>query len=212
MVDISNYEKMQIKIFNAILDFGRPKTTYDLMQQHLKIATIHRHLKEMLDYGEIKVYEETKKGRKKINYGPTFIGITQFYNLDNKIRKNVEQIYVDWKDDEKFKEDLKENGFTQELLDDPNIGKSVFKDLIFYNAGLDQSFEKLANDPYSIPEVIRGFIGGLLLADKKEYEKARLNIISHLPTYQKIVEEFQKIVNNNNYEKLESEVKKMKAD
>jgi len=211
MVDISNYEKMQIKIFNAILDFGRPKTTYDLMQQHLKIATIHRHLKEMLDYGEIKVYEETKKGRKKINYGPTFIGITQFYNLDNKIRKNVEQIYVDWKDDEKFKEDLKENGFTQELLDDPNIGKSVFKDLIFYNAGLDQSFEKLANDPYSIPEVIRGFIGGLLLADKKEYEKARLNIISHLPTYQKIVEEFQKIVNNN-YEKLESEVKKMKAD
>ena len=91
MVDISNYEKMQIKIFNAILDFGRPKTTYDLMQQHLKIATIHRHLKEMLDYGEIKVYEETKKGRKKINYGPTFIGITQFYNLDNKIRKNVDE-------------------------------------------------------------------------------------------------------------------------
>lgn len=184
MSDISNYDERQNKIFNTILEFGQPKTTYDLMKKGWKIATIHRHIKEMLDQAEIKIYSEDKKGRKKIQYGPTIMGLWRFYNVNNYVQKNIEQIFINWKDVDKFKEELKEISFSEELLENTKSQK-IFKDLIFFNAGTEKAYEDLANDPYEIPYESMIFIGGYLLASKKEYVNARNNMVKNLPLFQK---------------------------
>jgi predicted ArsR family transcriptional regulator len=65
-------------IFRGIMDKG-PLTLY-LANTKLRMSfgTIHRHFKTLEKDGKIRVYESRKKGRKKIEYGPTIYGIVCF--------------------------------------------------------------------------------------------------------------------------------------
>ena len=75
MADISTKTQTTVDIFKAIMDYG-PLTLYSANNKtRIPIGTIHRHFKQLRKANKIRVYTSKRKGRKKIEYGPTIYGM-----------------------------------------------------------------------------------------------------------------------------------------
>ena len=89
MADMSTSVRTSMDIFRSVMDYG-PLTLYSAnTKTRMPIGTIHRHFKHLEKEGKIRVYESSKKGRKKIEYGPTIYGILSFYRKDKELAENI---------------------------------------------------------------------------------------------------------------------------
>jgi len=95
MADISTTNQTSVDIFKAIMDYG-PLTLYSAKSNtRIPIGTIHRHFKQLNKAGKIRVYESKRKGRKKIEYGPTIYGMISISRPDKtkSLQKKLKIIF-----------------------------------------------------------------------------------------------------------------------
>lgn len=188
-MDMSTHEKTQARLFRMILDQG-PLTLYTANANlDVPIGTIHRHMKELTGSKKIKVYRDSKSGRKKIPYGPTLTGIIHFYRFDKTIQERLENHFLKWSEFGDFISELKEEGFTEQNLAKPKETKMLFKKYVHYFAGVEDQIDSLRN-PNVIPRNVLLYIGEFLLALKPEYMKIWEDLYGKMPIIRKNADEY----------------------
>ena len=188
-MDMSAHEKTQMRLFRMILDEG-PLTLYTANAKlDVPIGTIHRHIKELTASKKIKIYQDSKSGRKKIPYGPTLAGMIHFYRFDKTIQERLESHFLKWSEFEDFVSELKEEGFTEKNLAKPKETKTLFKKYIHYFAGVEDQIDSLRN-PNVIPRNVLLYIGEFLLALKPEYMKIWEDLYGKMPVIRKNADEY----------------------
>lgn len=190
---MSNFDRTASDIFRLVLEQG-PLTLYSAnSSSKFPIGTIHRHFKEMENSGKIKIYEDEKKGRKKIPYGPTVYGFISFYRLDENLRGKLEDYFLKWVGQKEFLADLKREGFdTRSIKKNPNKTKKVFRKYVHYFAGVEEQLELLKEGSATIPREVSLFVGEALVAMKPEYLKIWQELYKNLPGIRKNVDAYMK--------------------
>lgn len=167
--EISAYDLKAAEIFRMILEDGEPKTSYDLIfKKNLPTATVHRHLKRMIEDKAITIYGKGHL-RKKKPYGPTFYGLISYYGVDKELTKNLEQYFEMWKDNQDFRAAIEQLGFDERKMKTHNDEcKKMFRIWIETCARCEEAYDKLAEDPYKVPYEVQQFLGGILLSGDKK--------------------------------------------
>jgi hypothetical protein len=188
MADISTKTTTAADIFRAIMDHG-PLTLYSTNSMtRIPIGTIHRHFKQLDKTGKIRVYESKRKGRKKIEYGPTIYGMISFYRQDKEFAEKIENYFLLWIEHKEFQKELAVEGFDVSL---ENLKKSkhVFKNYMDYFGAVEQQIEKIRKGEDAISRDILIILSSEMLSSNPHYQKLLMELYNELPGMQKSLDE-----------------------
>ena len=189
MADISTAAHTSMDIFRAIMDRG-PLTLYSANNKtRIPTGTIHRHFKQLIRSGKIRVYKSKDKGRKKIEYGPTMYGIVSFYKQDKEFAEKIENYYLIWIENKEFQKDLEGEGFDISI---ENLKKSkyVFRKYMNYFSVVEEQIEKMKSGEDSVSRDMQIFFGSMMLSSNPQYQKLWTELYNKLPGMQKSLEEY----------------------
>ena len=189
MADISTTARISADIFKAIMDNG-PLTLYSAnAKTKMPIGTIHRHLKHLSDTGKIRVYESERKGRKKIEYGPTIYGMIALYREDTEFAKKIENYFLIWIESKEFQSDLAKEGFD---ISFENLKKSkqLFRKYMNYFSAVEEQIEKIRQGEDMISHDILIMLSSQILAAKPHYQKMLTELYDELPGMQKSLDSY----------------------
>lgn len=188
MVNISTVSQTSLDIFKAIMDHG-PLTLYSANSKtRIPIGTIHRHFKQLSNSGKIRVYESKRRGRKKIEYGPTIYGIISTFNLDSEFAKKIENYFLIWIENKEFQKELKEEGFDI-TFENLKKSKHLFRKFMEYSSAVEEQIEKIRRGEDSLSREIQELFGSVMLFSDPHYQKLWTELYSQLPGIQKDLDE-----------------------
>jgi hypothetical protein len=188
MADMSTKTQTSVDIFRAIMDHG-PLTLYSANSTtRIPIGTIHRHFKQLSKANKIRVYESKRKGRKKIEYGPTIYGMIGFYRQDKEFAEKIENYFLMWIDHKEFQKELAVEGFDTSL---ENLKKSkhVFRKYMDYFGAIEQQIEKIRKGEDTISHDILIILSSEMLSSNPHYQKLLIELYNELPGMQKSLDE-----------------------
>jgi len=188
MADISTPNRTSADIFRAIMDAG-PLSLYSANSKtRISIGTIHRHFRQLSNLGKIRVYESSKKGRKKIDYGPTIQGMISFYRQDKEFAKKIENYFLIWIEQKEFQKELEAEGFD---TSPENLKKSkqVFRKYMDYFSAVEEQIEKIRKEEDIISHTFQIFLGSMLLSSNPTYQRLWIELYHELPGMQKSLDE-----------------------
>jgi hypothetical protein len=186
---MSTANQTSVDIFRAIMDHG-PLTLYSANSKtRIPIGTVHRHFKQLNKSGKIRVYESDRKGRKKIEYGPTMYGIVSFYKQDKEFAEKIENYYLIWIENKEFQKELEAEGFD---ISPENLKKSkqVFRKYMNYFSAVEEQIEKVRSGEDSISHDMQIFFSSMILSSDPKYQKLWTELYGELPGMQKTLEEY----------------------
>jgi len=155
----------------------------------MSIGTIHRHFKQLSETGKIRVYESNKKGRKKIEYGPTIHGMITFYRQDKELAKKIENYYLLWIENKEFQKELELEGFDVSI-DSLKKSKQVFRKYMNYFSAVEEQIEKIRKGEDIISHNIQIFLGTILLSSNPHYQKLWTELYNELPGMQSSLDDY----------------------
>ena len=185
---MSTKTQTSVDIFRAIMDHG-PLTLYSANNKtRIPIGTIHRHFKQLSKANKIRVYESKRKGRKKIEYGPTIYGMIGFYRQDKEFAEKIENYFLMWIDHKEFQKELAVEGFDTSL---ENLKKSkhVFRKYMDYFGAIEQQIEKIRKGEDAISHDILIILSSEMLSSNPHYQKLLIELYNELPGMQKSLDE-----------------------
>lgn len=189
MTDISKTVRTPADIFRAIMDNG-PLTLYSAnAKTKIPIGTIHRYFKQLSNSGKIRVYESKRKGRKKIEYGPTIYGIIVYYTQDKKFAEKIENYFLLWIEYKEFQQDLAKEGFD---VSDNNLKKSkqLFRKYLDYFSAIENQINKIRKGEDAISHDILIMLSSQILSINPQYQKLLMELYDEIPGMQKSLEEY----------------------
>ena len=181
---MSTKTQTSVDIFRAIMDHG-PLTLYSANNKtRIPIGTIHRHFKQLSKANKIRVYASKRKGRKKIEYGPTIYGMISFYRKDQEFAEKIENYFLMWIEHKEFQKELATEGFDTSL---ENLKKSkhVFKKYMNYFGAVEQQIEKIRKGEDAISRDILIILSSEMLSSNLYYQKLWIELYNELPGMQK---------------------------
>lgn len=180
MADISTSQKTAMDIFKGIMDYG-PLTLYSANNKtKMPIGTIHRHFKQLEKTGKIRVYESKKKGRKKIEYGPTIYGIISFYRQDKEFAKKIQNYFLIWIENKEFQDELEKEGFDI-TFDNLKKSKQVFQKYMDYFSAVEEQIDMIKRGEDIVSRDTLIMISSGLLSSNPQYQKLWTELYSSLP-------------------------------
>jgi len=185
---MSTKTQTSVDIFRAIMDHG-PLTLYSANNKtRIPIGTIHRHFKQLSKANKIRVYESKRKGRKKIEYGPTIYGMIRFYRQDKEFAEKIENYFLMWIEHKEFQKELAVEGFdtTFEIL---KKSKHVFRKYMNYFSAIEQQIEKIRKGEDAISHDILIILSSEMLSSDPHYQKLLIELYNELPGMQKSLDE-----------------------
>jgi len=189
MADISTKTQTSADIFRAIMDHG-PLTLYSANNKtRIPIGTIHRHFKQLSKANKIRVYASKRKGRKKIEYGPTIYGMISFYRQDQEFAEKIENYFLMWIEHKEFQKELATEGFDTSL---ENLKKSkhVFRKYMNYFGAIEQQIENIRKGEDAISHDILIILSSEMLSSDPHYQKLFTELYNELPGMQKSLDEY----------------------
>lgn len=193
-------------IFKAIMDYG-PLTLYSANSKtRIPIGTIHRHFKQLTKARKIRVYESKRKGRQKIEYGPTIYGIISVYRQDKEFAKKIENYFLMWIEYEEFRKDLDAEGFDISLK---NLKKSkhVFRKFMVYFGAVEEQIEQTRRGEDSTSRDMQILFSSMILSSNPYYQKLWVDLYRELPGIRKDLDEYMQTMINS-YKEFKKTVKK----
>ena len=185
---MSTKTQTSVDIFRAIMDHG-PLTLYSANNKtRIPIGTIHRHFKQLSKANKIRVYASKRKGRKKIEYGPTIYGMISFYRKDHEFAEKIENYFLMWIEHKEFQKELATEGFDTSL---ENLKKSkhVFRKYMNYFGAIEQQIEKIRKGEDTISHDILIILSSEMLSSNPHYQKLLIELYNELPGMQKSLDE-----------------------
>lgn len=186
---MSTLQKTAMDIFRGIMDYG-PLTLYSANRKtKMPMGTIHRHFKQLEKTGKIRAYESKKKGRKKIEYGPTIYGIISFYRQDKEFAKKIQNYFLIWIENKEFQNELEKEGFDI-TFDNLKKSKHVFQKYMDYFSAVEEQIDmiKRGEDIASRDTLI--MISSGLLSANSQYQKLWAELYSSLPGMRKSLDDY----------------------
>ena len=206
MVNMSTATQTSLDIFKAIMDHG-PLTLYSANSKtKISIGTIHRHFKQLSASGKIRVYNLRKRGRKKIEYGPTIYGLIYIYRLDKEFARKIENYFLIWIEYKEFQKDLETEGFD---ISAENLKKSkhVFRKYLEYFSAVEEQIEKIRSGEDSISRDIQVLFGSMMLSSNPHYRKLWIELYSQLPGIEKSLDDHMETMLKS-YQAFKKNIKK----
>jgi len=189
MADISTKTHTSVDIFRAIMDYG-PLTLYSANNKtRIPIGTIHRHFKQLSKANKIRVYASKRKGRKKIEYGPTIYGMISFYRQDQEFAEKIENYFLKWIKHKEFQKELAVEGFDISL-ESLKKSKHVFRKYMNYFGAIEQQIEKIRKGEDAISHDILIILSSEMLLSDPHYQKLFTELYNELPGMQKSLDEY----------------------
>ena len=189
MADISTSQKTSMDIFRGIMDHG-PLTLYSANSKtKMPIGTIHRHFKQLEKTGKIRAYESKKKGRKKIEYGPTIYGIISFYRQDKEFAKKIQNYFLIWIENKEFQNELEKEGFDI-TFDNLKKSKQVFQKYMDYFSAVEEQIEMIKRGEDIVSRDTLIMISSGLLSTNPQYQKLWTELYSSLPGMRKSLDDY----------------------
>ncbi len=192
MADISNASKTSMDIFRSIMDYG-PLTLYAANNKtKIPIGTIHRHFKLLEKARKIRVYKSNKKGRKKIEYGPTIYGILSFYRQDRMIAEKIENYFLLWAENREFQYELHKEGFERFDAKKSQKAKRIFHKYMDYFSAIEDQIDIIKNGNDIITRDILIMISSGLLSTNPHYQKMWRDLYQNLPGMRESLDNYMK--------------------
>ena len=189
MADMSTSQKTSMDIFRGIMDYG-PLTLYSANSKtKMPIGTIHRHFKQLEKTGKIRVYESGKKGRKKIEYGPTIYGIISFYRQDKEFAKKIQNYFLIWIENKEFQNELEKEGFDI-TFDNLKKSKQIFQKYMDYFSAVEEQIEMIKRGEDIVSRDTLIMISSGLLSTNPQYQKLWTELYSSLPGMRKSLDDY----------------------
>ena len=189
MADMSTSQKTSMDIFRGIMDYG-PLTLYSANSKtKMPIGTIHRHFKQLEKTGKIRVYESRKKGRKKIEYGPTIYGIISFYRQDIEFAKKIQNYFLIWIENKEFQNELEKEGFDI-TFDNLKKSKQIFQKYMDYFSAVEEQIEMIKRGEDIVSRDTLIVISSGLLSTNPQYQKLWTELYSSLPGMRKSLDDY----------------------
>lgn len=189
MADMSTSQKTSMDIFRGIMEYG-PLTLYSANSKtKMPIGTIHRHFKQLEKTGKIRVYESRKKGRKKIEYGPTIYGIISFYRQDKEFAKKIQNYFLIWIENKEFQNELEKEGFDI-TIDNLKKSKQVFQKYMDYFSAVEEQIEMIKRGEDIVSRDTLIMISSGLLSTNPQYQKLLADLYSSLPGMRKSLDDY----------------------
>jgi hypothetical protein len=176
-------------IFRGIMDHG-PLTLYSAnAKTKMPIGTIHRHFKQLEKEGKIRVYRSHKKGRRKIEYGPTIYGILSVYRLDKEFAKKIQNYFLIWIENKDFQTELEKEGFD---ISSDNLKKSkqIFQKYMDYFSAVEEQIDMIKRGEDIISRDTLIMISSGLLSSSPQYQKLWTELFSSLPGMRKSLDDY----------------------
>ena len=190
MVDMSKAFGTSMDIFKGLMDHG-PLTLYSAnTKTKIPTGTLHRHFKQMEKEGKIRAYQSRKKGRKKIEYGPTIYGILSFYRKDKRIADKIENYFLLWADHTEFQRELEKEGFDISL--DKKIAKNVFRKYMDYFSAVEEQIDMIRKGEDVVPREMLVVISSGILSQNTHYQKMWVELYRNLPGMRKSLDNYMK--------------------
>ncbi len=193
-------------IFTAVMDYG-PLTLYSANSKtRIPMGTIHRHFKQLIQERKIRVYQSKRKGRQKIEYGPTIYGIINAYRQNKKFAEKIENYFLIWIDHKEFKKDLESEGFDVSL---ENLKKSkhVFRKFTVSYTHLEEQIDSMRRGDDSVSRDMQIFFSSMILSSNPQYQKLWVELYRELPGMQKSLDlHMQTMINS--YKEFKKNFKK----
>lgn len=189
-MDISKSGYTSVNIFKAIMDNGAPLTLYHANSKtKIPIGTIHRHFKMLNQTGKIRVYESKRKGRKKIEYGPTMYGMISFYKQNKRFAERIENYFLIWIENKEFRKELADEGYdvTDESL---KKSKHIFRKYMEYFSAIEEQIDKIRRGEDSVSHDIQILLGSMMLSSDPHYQKLWTDLYNEIPGMQKSLDEY----------------------
>ena len=189
MADMSTFQKTDVDIFRAIMDHGPLTLYYANTKTKMPIGTIHRHFKQLEKTGKIRIYQSKKKGRKKIEYGPTIYGILSFYRQDAEFAKKIQNYFLIWIENKDFQEELEREGFdiTHENL---KKSKQIFQKYMDYFSAVEEQIDMIKRGDEIVSRETLIMISSGLLSSNPQYQKLWKELYLSLPGMKKSLDEY----------------------
>jgi len=206
MADISTKTQTSADIFRAIMDHG-PLTLYSANNKtRIPIGTIHRHFKQLSKANKIRVYASKRKGRKKIEYGPTIYGMISFYRQDQEFAEKIENYFLMWIEHKEFQKELATEGFDTSL---ENLKKSkhVFRKYMNYFGAIEQQIENIKKGEDAISHDILIILSSEMLSSDPHYQKLFTELYNELPGMQKSLDEYMETMIKS-YKEFKKKIKR----
>jgi len=185
---MSTKTQTSVDIFRAIMDHG-PLTLYSANNKtRIPIGTIHRHFKQLSKANKIRVYESKRKGRKKIEYGPTIYGMIRFYRQDKEFAEKIENYFLMWIEHKEFQKELAVEGFDT-AFENLKKSKHVFRKYMNYFSAIEQQIEKIRKGEDAISHDILIILSSEMLSSNPHYQKLLIELYNELPGMQKSLDE-----------------------
>lgn len=189
MADMSTAQKTAMDIFRGIMDHG-PLTLYLANSKtKMPIGTIHRHFKQLEKAGKIRVYESRKKGRKKIEYGPTIYGIISFYRQDKEFAKKIQNYFLIWIENKEFQNELEREGFDV-TFDNLKKSKQIFQKYMDYFSAIEEQIDMIKRGEDVVSRDTLIMISSGLLSTNPQYQKLWSELYSSLPGMRKSLDDY----------------------
>ena len=189
MADISTKTQTTVDIFKAIMDYG-PLTLYSANNMtRIPIGTIHRHFKQLSKANKIRVYASRRKGRKKIEYGPTIYGMISFYRKDQEFAEKIENYFLMWIEHKEFQKELATEGFDTSL-ESLKKSKHVFRKYMNYFGAIEQQIENIRKGEDVISHDTLIILSSEMLLSDPHYQKLFTELYNELPGMQKSLDEY----------------------
>src|SRR3989338_3705699 len=189
MADMSTSQKTSMDIFRGIMDYG-PLTLYSANSKtKMPIGTIHRHFKQLEKTGKIRAYESKKKGRKKIEYGPTIYGIISFYRQDKEFAKKIQNYFLIWIENKEFQNELEKEGFDI-TFDNLKKSKQIFQKYMDYFSAVEEQIEMIKRGEDIVSRDTLIVISSGLLSTNPQYQKLWTELYSSLPGMRKSLDDY----------------------
>jgi len=189
MADISTTAQTSVDIFKAIMDYG-PLTLYSANSNtRIPIGTIHRHFRQLSKAGKIRVYESKRKGRKKIEYGPTIYGMISISRQDQEFAEKIENYFLIWIEHKEFQKELAVEGFDVSL-ENLKRSKHVFRKYMDYFSAVEEQIEKIRKGEDAISHDILIMLSSQMLSTNPHYRKLWMQLYNELPGMQKSIDKY----------------------
>jgi len=206
MADISTKTQTSADIFRAIMDHG-PLTLYSANNKtRIPIGTIHRHFKQLSKANKIRVYASKRKGRKKIEYGPTIYGMISFYRQDQEFAEKIENYFLMWIEHKEFQKELATEGFDTSL-ESLKKSKHVFRKYMNYFGAIEQQIENIKKGEDAISHDILIILSSEMLSSDPHYQKLFTELYNELPGMQKSLDEYMETMIKS-YKEFKKKIKR----
>lgn len=189
MADMSTAQKTAMDIFRGIMDHGQLTLYLANSKTKIPIGTIHRHFKQLEKAGKIRVYESRKKGRKKIEYGPTLYGIISFYRQDKEFAKKIQNYFLIWIENKEFQNELEREGFDV-TFDNLKKSKQIFQKYMDYFSAIEEQIDMIKRGEDIVSRDTLIMISSGLLSTNPQYQKLWSELYSSLPGMRKSLDDY----------------------